>query len=305
MKPKFKQYIVYQALNKVNGKKYIGVTCNGLYARRRDHLAEAKSGRITCRVFHAAIRKYGPANFSWSILNVVQSFEEMMAKEIELIALLKPEYNICRGGRGAPGAMTGKTHNAKTRKRLRELGLARIDTFKEYQHLGPQSQMKKVVCLNTGKIYNSVGEASNDTGADKAAITELCLHYPRRLSANGLVFRYFGDHSNAKEEIEKVFKQKRNRWRSVICLTDGKEFESLVEAGKFYSLDKEVIAGSCRKGYFVSKDKLRFRYKDSAEVIRIADTPQGKQSRKENAARGCAAAKEAARVKREKLLSNA
>lgn len=54
--------IVYLATNTLNGKRYIGATKGTLKERRRRHRWEAKN-RPYCRVFHAALRKYGEAAF--------------------------------------------------------------------------------------------------------------------------------------------------------------------------------------------------------------------------------------------------
>ena len=54
-------------------------------------------------MFHAAIRKYGESAFQWVELLKCESLKAAMDKEIELIAELKPEYNITRGGQGIVG----------------------------------------------------------------------------------------------------------------------------------------------------------------------------------------------------------
>lgn len=196
--------MIYKVTNKINGKFYIGVTMRTLSYRQRDHLSESRRDNYSCKKFHAALRKYGAKAFDWEVIDKAISFDEAMSKEVEWIAKLKPEYNICRGGRGAPGAMTGKTHSPETRARLREFGLARIDTFKKYQHLGPDSQRKRVVCLNTGEVFPSVNEASKKFKIDKTCIIETCLKTYSRKAAGGLVFRYFGDHLGGKDEAKRI-----------------------------------------------------------------------------------------------------
>lgn len=50
--------IIYRAINKINGKGYIGLTTRSLQERKDEHI---KSARIESDnyYFHKAIRKYG------------------------------------------------------------------------------------------------------------------------------------------------------------------------------------------------------------------------------------------------------
>lgn len=295
-------FIVYKCTNIMNGKFYIGVTKNGLYRRSKNHLYDAKRGCTICKIFHSAIRKYGEDNFIWQVIDTAKSFEDMMQKEVFWIKELKPKYNICYGGRGAPGAMLGKTHSDETKLRLRELGFAGLERFKQYQHLGPKAQMKQVVCLNTGKVYSCVGEAAKDTGADRAAITEVCLRYERRLTAKNLVFRYLGDHQGGKAEASKILEGRNKTWRckrAVICISDGLRFPTTLIAAKHYDIFEESVRNSCDLGYLVGKNKIKFRFEDKEEVIRKKDTEEGRKIRREQAYRACLIAAEKAKQKRE------
>ena len=291
-------FLVYKATNIINGKFYVGVTKNGLIARSKAHLDDAIRKTGNCWKFHNAIRKHGVDSFYWEVLETPSSFEEMMRREFELIKQLKPEYNICYGGRGAPGAMLGKKHTDETKKRLREYGLANIDLFKKYQHLGPNSLKKKVVCLNTGEIFESTVVAAREKKVNQICLLSICNRHHHRKAVGGLVFRYFGDHFGGKEEANEILRQKKSRWRSVFCITDKLEFESIAAATRFYGTSGSLIEASCSKGYFITKRKLKFRYTNSDEVIRFVDTEAGKLDRKIRAAKACLAAKNAAAARR-------
>lgn len=56
--------VVYQATNKVNGKRYIGVTKKNLEHRIQDHFYRARTNP-SCRKFHAALNKYGRDAFEY------------------------------------------------------------------------------------------------------------------------------------------------------------------------------------------------------------------------------------------------
>jgi group I intron endonuclease len=100
--------VVYLATNRLNGKRYIGVTSRGLAARRRQHETAPNGRAVTCRYFHAAVKKYGPDAFDWAVLATCDTFESALLEEVRLISKIKPEYNLTTGGQGAKGAVFSK-----------------------------------------------------------------------------------------------------------------------------------------------------------------------------------------------------
>ena len=105
--PETRTFIVYCHTNKINGKKYIGITAQTLEQRCRANGNGYMSANQ--RVFFSAIKKYGWDNFDHEILAEGLSQEEAKRKEIELIAefhtyIGDPEcngYNMTRGGEGS------------------------------------------------------------------------------------------------------------------------------------------------------------------------------------------------------------
>jgi group I intron endonuclease len=127
-------YVVYQALNVVNGKRYIGVTGQGLHARKIQH--KSKSG-TPITAFHHAICKYGWDAFEWSTLCTCEDAALANRLEIQYIQDLKTRtndrtgYNQTEGGNGTVGyvfttedrakmakSSTGRPKSAETRKKL-------------------------------------------------------------------------------------------------------------------------------------------------------------------------------------------
>lgn len=84
-------FVVYKITNKINSKTYIG--CHKTKKLDDKYMG---SGKIIKR----AMLKNGVENFEKKILFDFNNSKEMFAKEVELIAALKPEYNIHEGGRG-------------------------------------------------------------------------------------------------------------------------------------------------------------------------------------------------------------
>lgn len=97
---------VYQITNKVNDKKYIGIT-NNPKKRWENH----KCNNDPTMAIAQAIKKYGRDNFEFKILFSNLSIEEASSKEIELIKTLDTRvpkgYNVAAGGQYA---MENKIH---------------------------------------------------------------------------------------------------------------------------------------------------------------------------------------------------
>lgn len=74
--------IIYKVTNKINGKVYIGQTISSLQTRKSQHLYESRKNSY---IFHRAIRKYGFINFSWEVLCICESREELNEMEFHYI----------------------------------------------------------------------------------------------------------------------------------------------------------------------------------------------------------------------------
>lgn len=94
--------IVYCATNILNGKRYIGMTRQTLKRRSDSHIAAALRNGDKYSGFHAAIRKYGAAAFTFEVVAQCASYRDAALEEMRLIAETKPEYNQSPGGEAIP-----------------------------------------------------------------------------------------------------------------------------------------------------------------------------------------------------------
>lgn len=200
--------------NKINNKVYIGITCQKVYDRWRKG-----RGYKSCKLFYRAILKYGWDNFEHIILFNNLTKEEAENKEINLIKKYnsnnyKYGYNICSGGKGTPHHKMSKKSKEQMIKKLKEVmnkpemkkRLSEKHSGKNHinygKHLSEETKkkisnsekgkkwsgLKKVMCLETNIIYESISDASRKTKANKYCIGQVCMN--KRKTANKLHWKY-------------------------------------------------------------------------------------------------------------------
>jgi hypothetical protein len=175
---------VYQATNLVNGKRYIGVTARRLDQRIWLHRSATRRGSTS--PFHCALRKYGIDLFRFSVL-LVCADTDADAKEIRLIASLKPEYNVALGGRLGPSI---KIYTPEVRAKMAAKAAARFHNYADYMAMGPRVSARPVMCWEDGLIYDSASAAARAYEIPKSQIIETCLCKPFRFTARGRHFAY-------------------------------------------------------------------------------------------------------------------
>lgn len=92
-------YTVYIHINKINNKKYIGITSQTVNRRWRSQ----GQGYKNCKLFYRAIQKYGWNNFDHTILYTDLNEQEAKSEEKRLIAKYQSNnprygYNLTDGG---------------------------------------------------------------------------------------------------------------------------------------------------------------------------------------------------------------
>jgi group I intron endonuclease len=120
-------YSVYQILNTVNQKVYIGITTKqNPIVRWSEHLSQHLKVDY---VLYKAMRKYGVDKFHFSILEQTNNIETLKQLESKYIQECNSYcfqensngYNMTLGGDGkwgAPSSMKGKTFSEETRRKM-------------------------------------------------------------------------------------------------------------------------------------------------------------------------------------------
>ena len=185
-----KEYCVYMHTNKINNKKYIGITSkNPLYRWNNGH---GYKGQI---VFYRAIVKYGWDNFSHEILFTGLSEDEARAKEIELIAKHKTNYkrygkdfgyNACDGGDISPN--TGNSYSKYINK-----------IIKGFKVIGHCEKRVSLECQNCGAII----DRSYSVLLAESNIKCKCNYKPKKRYVYEHICEHCGKSYTAKDKGQK------------------------------------------------------------------------------------------------------
>lgn len=97
--------LIYCIENKINGKRYVGMTTQSLEDRIAQHVSESRYSRK--KLIHKAIAKYGIDSFVISVLDEAHDLEQLKELEryyITTLSTLAPNgYNLTYGGDGVFG----------------------------------------------------------------------------------------------------------------------------------------------------------------------------------------------------------
>lgn len=184
--------IIYEAINVVNGKRYIGQTVQKLADRKRQHIESVNYKHHGCTLFKRALKKYGSENFEWKIIDYASSHEELDLKEsfwIRFFMTTDPSYGYNLKGGGAKPFLTQSVKDSIGNAQKGELN----HMYGKFGDANPSS--KPVIILETGEIFSCV--------------VDLCKRYPQfshskvcavcrgtRYTHKKHSFRYLNDNGN-------------------------------------------------------------------------------------------------------------
>lgn len=213
-----KKYILYCHTNKVNGKKYIGITSTKPEKRWQN-------GKGYCHnsYFYSAIQKYGWDSFSHEIWYTDLTVAEANELEIAMIEKYNSAnrefgYNIDLGGNqagkvseetrrkhrenqlgekshwygktGALNPMYGRKMSYEEKEYRRILSTGKKHTEESKLKMSQNHHAKrKVVCVDTGEVFDSITIAANEKGLNHRHISEVCKG--KLKTTGGLHWKYY------------------------------------------------------------------------------------------------------------------
>lgn len=181
------KYTIYIHKNKINGKVYIGQT-----SQKPSKRWGANGSGYKGQPFYLAIQKYGWSNFEHNILKENLSLEEANLWEKYYIKKYHSDnskygYNCTLGGKNYQvSELTRKkmseSHKgykpSEEQKRKLSLNNKGKHSFKHTQEAKEKMSIKKkkkVQCINTNEIFNSIGEACQWCGlVNRSNISMVC-----------------------------------------------------------------------------------------------------------------------------------
>lgn len=187
-----KNYVVYCHTNKINGKRYVGITSQHPERRWNNGKGYKASSR-----FYSAIKHYGWENFSHDILFANLTQEEAIQKEKELISkwLLTDKnfgYNMTSGGE--IHAYYGRRLSEETKQKISNAhkGLKASAETKIKLHQSHINKGGKPVGMYNENgllgVFVTVADAQRITRINGSHISACCKL--KRKTAGGYVWRY-------------------------------------------------------------------------------------------------------------------
>ena len=232
---------LYQITNRINGKKYIGVTCKRPASRFAAHFASAKRHAQPNSTMQKAMRKYGRDAFKMEVLRTFRTYQAALRAECRAIAKLCPEYNCTEGGDG----IVGYRHTDAWRAARSAATKGQPGRFKGKRHTLESKQRMSASLKGKPAFWKG---------------RNLPAHVIESVRRGYALWRL------ANPDRRPVEAHEANR-RAVCCLNDGIVFESITLAARHYACNTSSIAEVCgKKGP---------RKTVAGRVFRYADEPHG------------------------------
>lgn len=249
---------VYIHRNKINGKVYIGITCQKGERRWRNNGYGYKSSKY----FYSAILKYGWDNFETNILAENIDKQKAEDKERELIKYYNSTdkakgYNITEGG-NVVGNFTQDIRNKMSKKaKERPVDYSKIKKMQSIntgRKMSEEQRLSMIKRLTGRKLSQSHIEnirsshiGYTHTDLQKKKISEsLKDFYSKEENKENLRHRmkelYKNPEMRKKSSLSKLKTNKK-----IILINNGICFENHIEAGKHYNIQSNKILKNCER----------------------------------------------------------
>jgi group I intron endonuclease len=273
---------IYKIQNLVNGKVYIGQSLN---VERRWRTERSFSG-VNPHLKNS-FKKYGMENFFFELIEETENLNEREIYWIDYYQSYDPKkgYNKTLGGReeviytedarkrmsernkgeGNPNfgnrwneeqraeaskRNTGKKYSAETKKKLSDM-----------RRRGKHYQAKKVICLETGEIFDCIADATEKFKISK--IGDVCNG--KRSSAGGYHFQFL------ENRIPLRPLQKKNKYydidKKVICANTGIVYDNAKDCSLKLGVPIGDIRRVCRGQSATTRDLTFFFWEEGKEYI--------------------------------------
>jgi len=285
-----KNYTLYIHTNKMNNKKYIGITSQKPESRWRNN----GNGYKECPKFYNAIMKYGWNNINHEIIK--NNLTKKDAEELEIKYIKKYNttnekygYNIQNGGN------TTGTHSEETKRKIGEgnkgkiISKEAIEKMKKALKIRMKYELendlnnrrfyvnnfinyvektkRKVINLDTYETFNSITEAGIKYNIHHSIVRKSCLDGRKHV---GYRFAYYENYINNNIIIKED--GRKDARRQVICLNTLEIYESTLYIKKYLGIDVQKVCSNKRKSagkHPETGEPLKWMYYD--EYVKLKD----------------------------------
>ena len=198
-------YTIYCHRNVINNKAYIGQTGCVPYTRRWEGHGVSGFPYRGCRHFQNAIIKYGWKNFEHFVLMENLTLEQANHYEYLFINLFQTNnpqygYNIDNGGKnkktseetkklislhhadfsGEKHPLWGKHHSEETKEKIRQSRIGKTLSEETKRKISEKlkgsknPRAKKVLCIETGQVFETAKDAGAWANRDYSSICKVC-----------------------------------------------------------------------------------------------------------------------------------
>lgn len=217
-------YSIYVHKNKINGKMYIGQTCQKPEKRWNNG-----KGYETSPKFYNAILKYGWDNFEHIVLYTNLSLKDANEIEQKLICFYKTNedkfgYNITSGGHNF-------SHTEETKQKI-----GKSNSIALKGHTWSEEQHKIISAMFTG-------EGNPFFGKHHTKETKIKISKNRKGKYNGKEHHMYGK-SHTEETKIKISESRQSKGgKAVKCINTGEIFATMMDAARWCNLSNATSIG--------------------------------------------------------------
>lgn len=247
---------IYQIVNLIDGKKYVGSSKN-LYNRKAKHFYNLKNNKHGNCHLQNAFNKYGEDNFSFEVIEFVNTEDELLPREQYYIEL----YQVCDKDKGYNLIVDAVRHahsdETKQKMSLAKKGKTRseetklkISLAKKGKTLSEETKLKIGLAKKGSKhhMYGKRGTLCPNYGKTHSEETKLKMS----LAKKGKIFSEEAKlkmslaHKGKTLSEETKLKMSLAKSKKVICIETGVIYNCMLEASKINNINQSSISLCCK-----------------------------------------------------------
>lgn len=246
---------VYQIVNRVNQKLYIGSSKN-LYQRLRKHFKLLECNKHDNPKLQHAYNKYGLHNFYFQIIEYCCEQQQYAIEQYWINKFFGQNcYNINNDAIKPPNLRGQKRifseqhkHNlSKAKKKFYKdnpQSLAQLSQSRKGKNMGGKHfHARPVICLETKQVFDCIMDVERTLNIHHTCISDVCNR--KRGCAGNYHWLYLQDYEQMCPSEVYISKNSCKNNKVVVCLETQKIYTKLIDASKDTNCDRTAIRKCC------------------------------------------------------------